>query len=169
MSESLWSPKMMQILGAAFIAHLQLGRDGEGRMFSSTASFQQHLFLTRQEKKEEEHTEVKGLISEKKEMLRRCHERSPDPPAQPHPCSMGILGAQGALPCLQKSHFGKSHCSKQSLLLPASAGLGAGGFWEVLTGESRESLWWEQASAQGLHLLAAASSSKANIWCHNEL
>lgn len=98
----------MQILGAPFVAHLQLGRAGEGRMFSSTASFQQHLFLTRQEKKEEEHKEIKGLICEKREMLRTCHEifqSSPDPPAQQHPCRMGMLGAQGALLCLQKSHF----------------------------------------------------------------
>lgn len=27
-SESLWGPKMILILGVAFIAHLQLGRDG---------------------------------------------------------------------------------------------------------------------------------------------
>lgn len=98
----------MQILGAGFIAHLHLSRDREGRMFSSTASFQQHLFLTRQKKKEEEHKEIKGLICEKREMLRTCHEifqSSPDPPAQQHPCRMGMLGAQGALLCLQKSHF----------------------------------------------------------------
>lgn len=58
--ESLWGPKMMQFLGAAVIAHLLLSRDedGEGRMFSSTASFQQHLFFTREEEKEGEHTGV---------------------------------------------------------------------------------------------------------------
>lgn len=46
----------------------------EGRLFSSAATFQQHLFLTSWEEKEREHTGVKGVIPEKRETLRRCHE-----------------------------------------------------------------------------------------------
>lgn len=193
MSESLWAPKRIQILGlhpkfwdpteyfgrCTYGSHLQLGRDidGEGRMFSSTSTFQQHLLLTRWEEKETETTLGWKIWALRRWKCWAGAMRSSraaltpsTAPLQHHPCGMGLLGAQGALLCLQKCRFfGKSQCSKQPLPLPGSAGLETGEFWKILyKGVQREPLMGTSLSS-GLHLLAAASSNKANIWCQKEL
>lgn len=93
------------------------------------------------------------------------------PPAQPLCCSIPeeLLGAQGSLLCLQKSRI-VANATAPNKPCCCLTRLG----WKenserCFTRESTGSIWWQQASAQGLHLLAAASSNKANIWCQNEM